>query len=67
LKKTFSAESLRQSLEKNFFSQKPEEITRKKLFQPIASGNRLKKTFSAESLRKSLEKNFFSQLPEEIA
>jgi len=75
-----AANCLRKSAEKNFFSRKPEEIARHKLFRLISSGNRppqnffgsfpqeigRHKTFSAKSLRKSGEKNYFSQKPQEI-
>ena len=39
MKKTFSAHCLKKSHEKNFFSPLPQEIARKKLFQPIVSDN----------------------------
>ena len=58
---------LRKSLEKNFFSRKPEEIARHKLFRPISSGNRPPKTFSAHFLRKSPATNFFGSFPQEIS
>ena len=53
MKKTFSAESLRKSLEKNFFSQKPEEIARKRPLPRPGKLGRMRMCITDDYLRES--------------
>ena len=55
MKKTFWANCIVQSHEKNFLGQLYRTIARKKLFGPIVSYNRMKKTFSANCIVQSGE------------